>query len=870
MTSTNTPQVDLSNCDREPIHIPGAILPHGAMLVVDPATWTIEQTAGDCQTLLGHSSDSLVGASLHAILSAPQVAKLNHLVLHSSLATPRHLLDPALRTHHSRPIDASIHMSDGALIIEFEDADLANPNASDPLLCIHEMIDGLGDAPTLHAYCQMAAERVRAVAGYDRVMVYRFMDDDSGWVFAEALREDLSPFLDLHYPASDIPKQARTLYLRSPLRLITQIDYAPAPLHPVLNPRSGKPLDMSHATLRDVSPIHREYLRNMGVNASMSISIVREGKLWGLIACHHQTPRRLPRHLRAICELFGSIFSLQLEARLRAEHFEASLRSRHLLNSLMQALASEDDYATGLATHASTLLNYICAGGLALPAERSRGGISVRVNSGIHSVGNTPDDSQIGALTDWLCTHMQDFDGIFVTDRLGEIWPEAKDFAELGSGLLAISVSREPRDFLLWFRPEAVRTVTWGGDPSKPVTAGPNGDRLTPRKSFEAWTETVRGHATPWNDSDHAAAFDLRVALLEVVLRRIDAAARERQRALEHEKLLMAELDHRVKNTLANIQALVRQTSRSAESLADFAQSLERRICAMSRAHSLLTESRWQSVSIESLLHEELDAHNLSSGRATLLGPPATLTPKAALALSLAVHELCTNAAKYGSLSAAEGKVSVDWKILETGAIVLTWTEHGGPAVVTPRRRGFGSTLIERALTFETGGQSTLRFAPEGVTCEIHLPASVVQRVERISEDGRSAGPVAAVVATSAMSAKRILVVEDSVMVVMLIESVLTELGWTVVGPASRVKEALELVETESFDGVLLDLNLNGEMTWDIAAILQDKGVPFIFSTGYDGSSFLPDRFAHQQVLNKPFGPDQIEHELDRLFAGLP
>jgi len=669
MTSTHTPEVDLSNCDREPIHIPGTILPHGAMLVVDPATWTIEQTAGDCQTLLGHSSDSLSGTCLHEILSSPQIAKLNHLVLHSSLVTPRHLLDPALRTHHSRPIDASIHLSDGALIIEFEDADLEDRNASDPLLCIHEMVDGLCDAPTLHAYCEMAAERVRDVAGYDRVMVYRFMDDDSGWVFAEAQREDLSPFLDLHYPASDIPKQARALYVRSPIRLITQVDYVPAPLHPTLNPRSGKPLDMSHATLRDVSPIHREYLRNMGVNASMSISILREGKLWGLIACHHQTPRRLPRHLRAICELFGSIFSLQLEARLRAEQFEASLSSRKVLSSLMQALASEDDYAKGLATHASTLLHYISAGGLALPAEQQRGGVSVRVNSRIHSVGSTPDETQIRALTDWLCIHMKDFDGVFVTDRLGEVWPQAKDFAELGSGLLAISVSRESRDFLLWFRPEVVETVTWGGDPNKPVTMGPNGDRLTPRKSFEAWTETVRGRASPWNDADSAAAFDLRVALLEVVLRRIDAAARERQRALEQEKLLMAELDHRVKNTLANIQALVSQTSRSAESLADFAQSLERRIRAMSRAHSLLTESRWQSVSIESLLHDELEAHNHSPGRAILSGPPALLTPKAALALSLAMHELCTNATKYGALSVAEGKCQRRRQIVPDGGV---------------------------------------------------------------------------------------------------------------------------------------------------------------------------------------------------------
>lgn len=865
MTNIDTPKVDLSNCDREPIHIPGAILPHGAMLVVSPATWTIEQTAGDCEGLLGRPSLALAGHSLRELFSPAQIAQLSDLIEGSALVKPRHLLDPLLRARADRPMDASVHLSEGGLVLEFEDADSADRYAADPLACIQEMIDGLGEAPTLHAFCQMAADRVRAVAGYDRVMVYRFMGDDSGWVFAEAKRDDLSPFLDLHYPASDIPKQARALYLKNWLRLITQVDYTPAPLQPALNPRSGRPLDMSHATLRDVSPIHREYLRNMGVDASMSISIVREGKLWGLISCHHSTPRRLPRHLRAICELFGSMFSLQLEARLRLEQFEARLGSRKSLSAMMQALAQEDDYAKGLVAQASILLGYISAGGLALRAAPSRGGVSIRVNSAITSVGATPNDEQIAALTDWLSTQVKEFDGVFTTNRLGEIWPAAKEFAAVGSGLLAVSVSREPRDFILWFRPETVETVTWGGDPNKPVAVGPNGDRLTPRKSFEAWTETVRGHATPWNDFDNDAAFDLRVALLEVVLRRIDAAARERQRALEQEKMLMAELDHRVKNTLANIQALVNQTSRSAETLADFTQGLDRRIRAMSRAHSLLTESRWEGVSIASLLHEELDAYADPSGRTKMSGPTIMLTPKAALAFSLALHELATNGAKYGALSVPEGKVTVVWTVEQAGGVVLTWTERQGPKVAPPRRRGFGSTLIERALTFETGGQSKLTFAPEGVVCEILLPLSVIRRVEQTEISESSIEPAHFAVTTASPSPKRILVVEDSALVVMLIEDIIADLGWTMIGPASRLSQAMELAKSEVFDGALLDLNLNDEMTWGVADLLHERGVPFAFSTGYDGSTVLPERFARQKMISKPFTPVELERELKRL-----
>ncbi len=533
--------VDLTNCDREPIHIPSAILPNGAMVVVDPETLVVEQAAGDTEGLIGTARDELIGKPLGGLLTAAQIRLLRDLAALPELQKPRHLLDPIFRVLPHRPIDASVHLSDGALVIEVEDADLNDRHVVNPLACVQQILEGLAEAPTLHALCQLATERVRAVVGYDRVMIYRFMDDDAGWVFAESKRDGLVPFLDLHYPAADIPRQARALYLKSWIRLITRVEYEPAPLVPPLNPRSGKPLDMSFATLRDVSPVHREYLRNMGVDASMSVSIIREGKLWGLIACHHASPRPLPRHLRAVCEIFGSMFSLQLEANQRAEMLAARAASRRRLGVIMQGLAIDNDYGAGLTGQLANLLNYIAAGGLALRTGYQRGGLAIRVNSGITTLGNVPSEDQIAALTDWLATVMDEGDGIFATDRLGEIWPAARAFADVGSGLLTVSVSREPNDLILWFRPEEVQTVTWAGDPDKPVEPAPNGGRLNPRLSFEAWKETVRGRATPWDISDTDAAFDLRVSLLEVILRRIDAAARERQRAWEHERLLMAE-----------------------------------------------------------------------------------------------------------------------------------------------------------------------------------------------------------------------------------------------------------------------------------------------------------------------------------------
>ncbi len=868
MNTTMVPRdsVDLTNCDREPIHIPGAILPHGAMLVLDCAALRVLQAAGDTQGLLGRPIDALLERTVDGLFSAEQVNRLHTLCKEVDLIKPRHMLDPALRVLEDRPLDASVHRVDGALVVEFEAAEMSDPFVTDPLAAVQLMVDGFGAAPSLNALCQLATASVRRVAQYDRVMIYRFMADGSGWVIAESRNPELAPFLDLHYPAADIPQQARALYLKSWLRLITQVDYDPALLTPSLNPRTDKPLDMSHAILRDVSPIHRQYLRNMGIDASMSISIIVAGKLWGLIACHHNSPRILPRHLRAVCELFGSMFSLQIEARERSEQFEARLASRKILQELMLNLAGVEDYAYGLTQQTPNLLDYIHGGDIALDGKRS-GGVAVRVEGEITFLGATPNRDEIMALTEWLTTYMTETEGVFGTDRLSEIYPPAKAFANVASGLLVIAVSRDPSDFILWFRPELVETALWAGDPAKPVTAGPGGDQLSPRKSFEVWKHTVRSRALPWSPAETDSAFDLRVSLLQVVLRRIEAASRERAKAHERDKLLMAELDHRVKNTLANIQSLVTQSSRSAESLALFVEGLDKRIHSMAKAHSLLTQSRWEGVSVEGLLREELDVYGQAPGVVSLSGIDAVLTPKSALALSLALHELATNAGKFGSLSVIAGQVKVKWRLRKDGGLDLSWTETGGPVVTPPTRRGFGSSLIERALALETGGRATIHYKPRGVVCNIVLPkTSLVELSPRPIATVESIGADIAVNAIP--ESPRILMVEDSFMVILTLEAMCQDVGWTVIGPATRLNEALALARSETFDVALLDVNLDGEMTWSVADVLKARGIPFAFSTGYQKATILPDRFAGEHVMTKPYRTEDVAQHLRHMMAG--
>ena len=836
------------------------------LLVLDSDTLEVLQAAGDLPGLLGKSLHDLLGKSADTVLNPVQTARVRRLSAEQALTTPRHLLDPAMRVHADMPLDASLHRCGETLVLEFEAANIGDPFASDPLAAVQDMVEGFDAARSLPALCQLAADRVREVAVYDRVLVYQFMQDGSGWVIAESREPHLEPFLDLHYPAADIPQQARALYLKNWLRLITEVNYDPAPLTPSLNPRTGLPLDMSHAILRDVSPIHREYLRNMGIDASMSISIIHGDKLWGLIACHHYSPRRLPRHLRAVCELFGSMFSMQLEVRERAQQFELRLASRTVLQSLMLNLAGADDYAEGLTQQSPNLLDYIHSGSGSGMDFKNKGGVAVCVKGQLTFLGSTPDEMQIKLLVSWLDGYMPQTEGIYATERLGDVWAPARDFAASASGLLVISVSDDLSDYIIWFRPEIVARFKWAGPPGKELVPGPHGDRLTPRKSFEVWRETIVGRSMPWTLADNQAAFDLRQSLLHVVLRRINAAALERKKAADRDRLLMAELDHRVKNTLANIQALVVQTSRSAETLTGFVEGLDGRIQSMAKAHSLLSEARWEGVSIARLLHEELEPFGPRDNFVTIEGPDLVLTPKSALSLSLAIHELVTNAAKFGAFSTPGGTVAVRWTLAGDNGVSLSWAEAGGPRVRPPSRRGFGSTLIERALAMETGGRATLRYEPDGIVCDVFLPPSSVLSRDIMTSASTSADQQAPHVGSGELP-YRILVVEDSFLVVTLLEEIFAGLGWLSVGPATRVVDALELARTGVFDAAVLDVNLNGEMSWEVARVLAERGVPFVFSTGYNIKTVLPADLSGTAVIGKPFRISEVEGKIRKTIA---
>jgi light-regulated signal transduction histidine kinase (bacteriophytochrome) len=370
------------------------------------------------------------------------------------------------------------------------------------------------NATDLHGLYQSIVKEVRKITGFDRVMVYLFNSEGAGTVIAEDKLESLSPYLGLHYPSSDIPQQAKQLYTLNLLRLIPDINYQPVELIPALNPVTSKPLDLSLSVLRSVSPIHIKYLKNMGVTASMSISLIREKKLWGLIACHHSSPKYLTYDVRTSCEFLGQIMSLELAAKEENEDLEYKIKLKSIQAKFIESIPQEENLVAALCKDKSNLLDLVNAQGVA-----------VCVDGHWTIIGKTPQEADIKDLIEWVETKIDN--NLFYTDTLPKIYPVAEKYKDIASGLLALSISNIQKNCILWFRPEVIQTVNWGGNPNKPVEVEQDGSlRLSPRQSFELWQEMVRSKSLPWKECEIDVALELRSAIVGIVLRKADELAK--------------------------------------------------------------------------------------------------------------------------------------------------------------------------------------------------------------------------------------------------------------------------------------------------------------------------------------------------------
>lgn len=512
----------LSDCAREPIHTPGAIQPYGVLLVLDPQTLLVRECAVSQPIALRQFGDPLMQHVENALggVIGPFVHRLRHIAPGGTLHLGAVHLD-GLGRHQ-----LLAHRSNDDLLIELEAPVAGQPGSLEELYpAIRELMLAIEGAATVEDLCQLAAAHMRRIAGFDRTLVYQF---DAGWngtVVAEDGNGILPSYLDLRFPESDIPAQARALYLHNRVRLIADCDYTPVPLVRAEHHRQAPPTDLGLSALRSVSPVHLQYMRNMGTAASMSVSLIHEGQLWGLVSCHSAQPRRLPYHVRTACEFMGQILSLQIALKQRARAVEERVGRRSLLVKLLGRMAGDEDFMAALRRDPDSLLSLTGAQGAAI----------VHRNDCVR-LGQCPGNPEVLALAQWLATaHVGE--EMYVTDHLAAAWPAAEAFSGIASGVIAVSISQLHDSYLMWFRPEVVRTVRWGGDPRKSASGS---EALSPRHSFEAWKETVQQRSLPWDDADRDAAHEMRNAIVDIVLRKAEEMAELNEQLMRSNKELEA------------------------------------------------------------------------------------------------------------------------------------------------------------------------------------------------------------------------------------------------------------------------------------------------------------------------------------------
>ena len=836
----------LTECDREAIHHIAAVQDFGGLLAVD-GEGRVAQASANVGALLDLTEAPAPGTPLAHIIAPAALATIEAALAGLAGADALERRFGIDLTGKGQLFDCAMHRSGGLAIIEFEPH--ARNDFADHVSMIVPVIAQLEQASTLAALCDTAARLVRQMTGYDRVMIYRFHPDESGEVIAEDRHEALEPFKGLRYPAADIPQQARELFRRNRFRVIADMQSEAVPIVPATGP-DDTPLDLSMSMLRSHSKMHLAYMRNMGVGASLAIAIVRHDRLWGMISCHHREARLPPYSLRTVAELLSQTFSLMLDRILVAQAEGLRERARQLNDRLLLRLAGGVTLADSLPMIEELLRGTI-----------QHDGISLFADGEYRATGEAPDEAEFRAIAPLLASTLGG--ATHATTRLADQVPEAALFAPRAAGALVLPLSRGTRDSLVLWRRPLDRVVTWAGDPTKAVPAP--GELLQPRASFAAWQETVRGHSSEWSAEECEIAARLRRTLIEVILRMSADLTRERARAAEQQDLLIAELNHRVRNILGLIRALVAQSQAEALSVSGFAAIIGGRIAALATAHDNITAKNWGPASLTRLIEAELAPYNGEDrARFRLTGEDVLVTPEAYTILALVVHELATNSAKYGSLSARAGMVDVRLARTAFGDLSLSWREVGGPPVTAPTRHGFGSTIVTRSIPHDLQGEADVRYRLSGVEADFLVPA----RYLALPDSGAPNAPVPPPEPRRepgrqpADQLARVLVVEDSIIIALDTEENLKRLGVGAVRIESSVTGALAAIADDRPDFAIIDFNLGGDSSEPIAAALRAAGVRFVLATGYAEAADEFERMGAEAVLRKPYGMTEIERLL--------
>ena len=568
----------LEVCSDESVYAPGYIQPHGMLLMLQEPQLTILQISENVKQFFGISAEALLGQPLQRLFSGAQVQRLAGYLAEDNLE----FCNPfELKTRRVAQTDGQrknqtfrgvMHRIVDGLILELEPVrSLKSTYSIQSYHRLQAAIANFRNATNLTNLAQTLAREVKAMTGFDRVMIYRFQADASGVVIAEEKQSHLESYLGLHYLAIDIPAPARKLFCRKWARFIPDINYIPVCLIPTNHPLTDTPLNLSNSVLRGVSHFHIEYLQNMGVAGSMTISLINDKGLWGLIACHHYSPKLVDYDTRKACEFLGQFASIELVHQQERELNVYRTEVKAIQDELQQTLLQESNLIEQvLIRNSSQLLDLVHAQGA-----------TILLDGHLTLVGQTPSATQVQELVTWLVQHNEE--PVFATDFLSRLYPDAKVFKDQASGILAISILfnhvKQKSYHIIWFRPEQIQTVNWAGNPQDAVTINEIGQmQLCPRKSFEMWKETVRETSLPWEVAEVEAATEMRNTLMLAVLEfsqiALEQAAEQAAIASRAKSQFLAKMSHELRTPLNAILGFTQLMNRSEKIPSEFQEDL--------------------------------------------------------------------------------------------------------------------------------------------------------------------------------------------------------------------------------------------------------------------------------------------------------
>lgn len=501
---------DSTFCGSVPLHQINLIQPYGMLLVIQATDYRIIQVSGNITEALGLEPPDVVDTLLSDYVPETQMKELQRKLDEGLVNKLPFTLTVSGKT---TPKDylAVIHLSGEALLLEMEA--LGQPDAENTFINIYQQLKyamaAINAAPTIRATCEAAARQLKALSGYDKVMVYQFDKDWNGTVVAEAQEPGMESYLGLTFPASDIPRQARAMYLDNPYRMIPNRDYVPVSLYPVINPLTNAFTDLSGCNLRSVPAVHLEYMKNMNIMTSMSCRILKDGQLWGLFSCHHRTAYQLSYEGRALFELLSDVIAARIVSLYYKEEGDEYTKLHDVHTRLVEQVYTAGNLTRGLLGKETNVLQLLNASGAAL----MHGGQ-------LETIGRVPDRNALKDLFLWL--QSSESNQVTQEPNLPGVYEPASRYADLASGMLVIPVQPNKGDYLVAFRPEVIQEVNWGGNPNEAVRFEKDNIQYHPRNSFSIWRQTVRNTALAWKQTEMQMASHLRNFILEYIVKGLE------------------------------------------------------------------------------------------------------------------------------------------------------------------------------------------------------------------------------------------------------------------------------------------------------------------------------------------------------------